>query len=64
MDEAFACESLSCPALADHTVDWCEKEHCPFVHQRRRVQDRELRHHKDRLEMQSGIQPPDPFKED
>jgi len=57
MDEPFACEALSCAALADHDLAWCEKNRCPFAYVRRRVEDRAEIDRKDRLEGRIGIQP-------
>ena len=54
MDDPLACEAVKCSSLAGRDVAWCEKEHCPFAHQRRRLKDREERERKDRL---AGAEP-------
>lgn len=36
IEDVFACAELQCYFLEVVNLDSCEKQHCPFAHQRRR----------------------------
>lgn len=57
MEDPLACVAVRCSSLTDHDIAWCEKEHCPFAHQRRRLKDREERARKDRREPLTPVNP-------
>ncbi len=43
----FACAEIECPSLEGANVADCERDHCPFAHQRRREEEAIERERKD-----------------